>query len=220
MTFILGLTTPHLAILAADRRANLPDGGRISFGGGQTITVVGKLTVEGYDKLRLTSDETLVVGAAGSRAMHPYLDRMPSADVETAVERLQAVFFEWSDPKLSLERARMARCMEESFLALTFREEAGGFAYFIGRLLNGVFLAEWGTGGLVHIGSGSTKFEQAVGLEEINRFIGSLTEDTTPSEIRPWFDEAFRRVSIEGGSCGPELSGFFATRADRAFRAW
>ena len=72
---------------------------------------------------------------------------------------------------------------------------------------------------LVHAGSGSGKFEEAVGLEKIRAFIDDVAAGAGLDVQLAWFSEAFEVVSKAADGCGAEYRALVATRDDPIFRS-
>ncbi len=72
-------------------------------------------------------------------------------------------------------------------------------------------------GHLFHVGSGSSVFESAVGLEEITQFakmVKSLADIPTCIE---WMKKAYKKVSAIDKGSGEEMVAFVATKNDPFF---
>ncbi len=130
----------------------------------------------------------------------------------------------WSELSVFRERLGLTSHMSQEVLISLFDEPTGHFMTFLADmgfagLGLGWNLARTGTI-LLHMGSGSKHFEQAVGLDAINRWVGAMTDDTDPSMLRDWIGEAFRKVSELDSACSAEFQAVIATRDDPAFRRW
>lgn len=71
---------------------------------------------------------------------------------------------------------------------------------------------------LIHIGSGSTHFEEAVGLDAINKFIDDVKTGVSLDVQLEWFREAFSKVSEVAPGCGTNFDAVLSTRDCQEFR--
>jgi hypothetical protein len=73
---------------------------------------------------------------------------------------------------------------------------------------------------LLHIGTGSGEFEKTIGLDEINRFIGSIKNNPDPTACTEWIKDAFAKVSVVAEGVGKEAEFLLSTRSEPAFRTF
>jgi len=73
---------------------------------------------------------------------------------------------------------------------------------------------------LVHIGTGSSEFEKAVGLDEINRFCESIKGNPDPHAGTDWIKSAFEKVSLVAKGVGKEPEFLLSTRSEPGFKVF
>lgn len=224
MTFVLNLLHKDYSLLATDRRGT-SDGPVTLTAGNIQIHTQGNTLIEGVKKIRLSDDKRRSVAFAGRTSDHGYLDAFAKAG--TAQTAMQCVrshmesFFNFED------RDRMLRgepIMENQSIVSFFDAEKEAFfssLYLFSPYSSGHQLYARKSNPapqLFHVGSGSTHFEKAVGLDEINSFISRLKEGLNLAEQLVWLDMAFGKVSSIDAGCGTEFEAVLSTRADPEFR--
>jgi hypothetical protein len=73
---------------------------------------------------------------------------------------------------------------------------------------------------LLHVGSGSTVLESAVGLDNINAFLETLKEARSPTMCLEWITHAYKKVSEKPGGCGEEFIVMCAATSRRSLNLW
>ncbi|WP_348684822.1 hypothetical protein [Aeromonas bestiarum] len=224
MTFILNVLHKDMSLLAADRKATAKGPTTITMPG-ITIHAEGGATIHGYKKLSVNKAKNLVLGIAGNTQDHAYskiIENSASIDDALLVIRTHMEQF------LSVhDRAKI--------ISFTSSTENQGIASFfdedIGTYFSNIFLfspvhnytrlyARTIDGArLLHVGSGSDRFEEAVGLEEINSFIASLNGACTPEACIPWIQDAYKKVSELDAGTGEDVVFEVSTRTNPEFRS-
>jgi hypothetical protein len=223
MTFVLNLLHPRFSILAADVRGRMREGGTLKTGK-VTIIAKGSVTVNAMDKIALSKDRRCAVGMAGTVKAHPYFDAVPKLEVGAAINAARAAANDWTSMEQFRVRLAGGSFMEQSTIATLYDEPSGCFCSFMAVAMPSEVCSDWHSPGrsstLLHIGSGSSRFEKAVTLEAINAFIGALSADTDPASIWPWFVNAFTKVSAADDGCAPDFRAVIATKTNPEFRPW
>lgn len=218
MTFVLNILHKDYSLLATDRRGK--SNGPVSMtAGGISITTSGDTVIDGVQKIYLSKSAHQAVGIAGTVGDHGYLGAFAAvSDGQGALECLNdfvQLAFDFG------ERDRMLNgeaLMENQSIVTFFDPDKGAFfssLYLFTPFSHAVDLyARRANAGpvLLHVGSGSSNFEKAVGLEEINSFVKRLAEGLDLEQRLEWFDEAFAKVSALDPGCSPSYEAVIATR--------
>jgi len=223
MTFVLNLIHPRFSILTADVRGEMPGGGDLSVGSVK-IHVQGRLTINGIAKIRLSNDGLCAVGIAGDTHSHPYLEHIPQIDATQAIDAVRDGAYAWTTIEKLRERLKMTSYMEQSVIATLYDPESDRICSFVAVTAPAQFSSAWAAATsksqLKHIGTGSAKFGEAVTLDAINAFVTTLSQDTDPDTLYPWFEDAFAKVSRAADGCSADFRAVIASREEPRFRDW
>jgi len=224
MTFILNLLHKDFSLIAGDKQGNAAGPGTIKVGA-TTIHHNGKLTVEGIKKIFLTGNGQVALGYAGNTGDHNYVQAF--ANTDTGEEAIRCVrqhmdsFFRFDCRDLFLNSEPR---MENSALISFFDDEKS--AYWTALSFFTQFSSHMNLSArrqnpsptLIHIGSGSTHFEESVGLDSINKFIEDVKNGASLDVQLEWFREAFYKVSAVAPGCGTNFDAVLSTRESPEFR--
>ena len=224
MTFILNVLNKDFSLLAADKLAK-SDGPTKMTIGNITINSEKGVTINGFQKIYRNKPNLLAVGIAGTTQSHGYL-----SDIQNGQEidqGLQAIrqhmesFLNINNRKEVLEKQER---MENQGLATFFDSETSTYftnLYLFSDLHNYTRLYSHPNTNcrLFHVGSGSNKFEQAVGLAEINKFAGSISGLDKIQDCLAWLKEAYIKVSEIDSGVGSEFTAVISTRDKPEFCA-
>jgi len=224
MTFILNLLHKDFSLIAGDKQGNAVKPGTLKVGA-TTIHHNGKLTVEGIRKVFLTGNKHVALGYAGNTGDHGYVQAFSRTDTgESAIrcvrQHMDSFFrFECRDSFLNSEPR-----MENSALISFFDDEKS--AYWTALTSFTQFSSHTDLSArrqnpspiLIHIGSGSTHFEAAAGLDAINKFIEDVKIGASLEAQLEWFQEAFYKVSAVAPGCGTNFDAVLSTRESPEFR--
>ncbi len=218
MTFVLNILHKDYSLLAADRRGK-SEGPVTMTTGGFSITTSGNTVIDGVQKIYLSKNAEQAVGIAGTVGDHGYLGAFSDvSDGQTALECVSdfvhlAFDFDARDRMLNNEAV-----MENQSIVTFFDPDKGAFfssLYLFTPFTHAVQLYARRANAspiLLHVGSGSSNFEKAVGLEEINSFVKRLSEGLDLEQRLAWFDEAFAKVSAMDSGCSASYEAVIATR--------
>jgi hypothetical protein len=218
MTFVLNILHKDYSLLAADRRGK-SEGPVTMTTGGFSITTSGNTVIDGVQKIYLSKNAEQAVGIAGTVGDHGYLGAFSDvSDGQTALECVSDFVhltfdFDARDRMLNNEAV-----MENQSIVTFFDPDKGAFfssLYLFTPFTHAVQLYARRANAspiLLHVGSGSSNFEKAVGLEEINSFVKRLSEGLDLEQRLAWFDEAFAKVSALDSGCSASYEAVIATR--------
>ena len=209
--------------MAADRQANSAGPATIAIGS-MTIKLTGNTRIEGVKKIYLTKDRRIALSFAGNTGDHTYLTEFlesnsPSAAMRTVRVHMESQYdFEMRD--LLLE----AKPQMENQVLLSFFDSDRS-AYFTNMSFFTRLATRTGLDArklnpmpiLCHVGSGSNEFENAVGIDEIRKFIGEVKGGADlPTQLQ-WFATAFESVSKIAAGCGSSFDAVLSTRQKPEF---
>jgi hypothetical protein len=225
MTFILNVLHHNYSLLAADWQGNT-DGPTTITIGNVTINAPKGTRIEGFRKVKISKCGTVAVGVAGNTMEHKYFNNFESADgIDSA---LKSILDSIRDFLLSPDRS-------QNFSKPTMMQNEGIASFFdltTSRYFSLLYLythlhahSHWyqvasGSAMLLHVGSGSSEFETAVGLDEINGFVASLKVSSDPQACMDWIKDAYEKVSLVAKGVGKKPEFFLSTRSEKSFRVW
>lgn len=192
--------------------------------GSLTISVPSGALMEGVKKTRLSDNKRMAVGFAGSTGAHGYIEVFTEAstpeDAMRCVRSHIESHFDFSLRDALIEgKARMEHSLILSFFDLekeAFFSSMYGFTNFSSwsdlsvRRANPAPI-------LLHVGSGSSHFEKAVGLEAINSFVAEVERGMALEDQLKWIDDAYEKVSLVAPGCGAQFEAAIATRDQPEF---
>lgn len=223
MTFVLNILHKDYSLVAADRQGNSNGPGSVQVGS-ITVNFSGKFVIEGINKIISSNNHCMALGFAGTVADHGYQDDFRRAegadDAMRVVRNHMESFYDFKQRDLLLEAKPQ---MQNQTLLSFFDEEKS--AYFTSmsaftRFSNHTAIhcrRQNPSPILCHIGSGSSSFESAVGIDTINRFIDDLKEGMDLATQFAWLQDAFAKVSAVASGCGKEFSAILSTRQSPKF---
>ncbi len=222
MTFIINVLNKDFSLLAADKRANT-DGPTTITMGNITIKAEKGATIEGYKKLYVNRTENFAIGIAGTVQSHSYVSNIEKSE---SINDGLLIIRQHMEGFLDVENRQkilgMESLMENQGIATFFDSETSTYfsnLYLFSEIHNHTRLYARSIEGtrLIHVGSGSNKFEEAVGLEEINNFANSVTGPDRMDSYLSWLSEAFRKVSEIDDGVGKEFTAILSTRDNPKF---
>ena len=220
MTFVLNVLHSEFSLIAADTKAVSKGPTTIKMSG---ITLFAKkgVTIQGYQKIKMSRSKNVAVGHSGNVEDHVYLGAIENQDSIGRVLyliRAHTENFLEQDHKSVVEHRTF---VENAGIATYYEPETGicfSNIYAFSRIHN--YMKQFAGGEracLIHVGSGSSVFECAVGLEEINRFVGSVQSSSDIPYCIEWMKESYKKVSSVDEGTGEEMVAFLATRDRRLF---
>lgn len=223
MTFILNVLHKEFSLIAGDKRGSATGDMTLNLGG-STITVSSpKIVLNGVKKLYPDQSNTFVVGIAGNSCDHSYLVELRGClGIDEALEAVHANLAKRFAGVNRAQHLQQRTVMENQGLATFFDPVAEEFFsnifvftdfYSHTRMFN----QAGGGATLLHVGSGSSNLENAVGLESINEFLPRLRDGFDRDVCLSWMKHAFERVSQVDEGCGSEFVALMATRSDPTF---
>jgi len=224
MTFVLNVLHKDYSLLVADTLSGAAEDLTVTTGS-VTITVPKGGTIEGFKKIRVSNDQKLALAFSGATNDHAYLESFSNTVNEVDAMRLLRNHMESRFDFNERDKLLAGKGFMENSALLTFfdpKHEAFFSTLSIWQPLSNATDTRSGKAKpspiLLHIGSGSRKFEEAVGKNEISAFISSLESDLSLEEQLKWIDMAFEKVSHVAAGCGMHYEAVLATRDDPLFR--
>jgi hypothetical protein len=224
MTFVLNVLHKDYSLLVADTLSGAAEDLTVTTGS-LTITVPKGGTIEGFKKIRVSNDQRLALAFAGATNDHAYLESFSNTVNEVDAMRLLRNHMESRFDFNERDKLLAGKGFMENSALLTFfdpEHEAFISTLSIWQPLSNATDTKARKANpspfLLHIGSGSSKFEEAVGKDEINTFITSLESGSSLEERLAWIDVAFEKVSHIAAGCGVTYEAVLATRDDPVFR--
>jgi hypothetical protein len=219
MTFILNIVRKDFSLLAADKKATAAGPVTITIQNGPTIHVQGDgpISIHGFTKIFHNSNSTMALGIAGDANKHEYLPVFQETeDVSKALSviRKHAEGFLKVGDRMELLKTKS---YQNNQGMVTFFDNDTGLYYtnlFAFTAISNhtrLYVGDNNTP-LFHIGSGSSVFEKAVGIDEINRFCSSVRSSEAIDMCLEWLGVAFRKVSEKAEGCGSEFDAVLSTR--------
>ena len=222
MTFILNALHEDFSILASDRKAR-SDGPTTIEMPGVKIHAQGGVTINGYKKIHLTKNNTLAVGFSGNTHDHSYVAKIEDQeDISPSLKIIRDHMEEFLNIDNHREILALGTFMENQGIATYFEPETKSFfsnIYLFSYVHSYTRLYAKPSKGLqlIHAGSGSSRFEQALGLEEIIRFVGSIDSAASINECIEWMRLAYEKVSKLDEDTGSEMVAYVATKEAPTF---
>ena len=223
MTFVLNILHKDFSLMATDRRGNA-EGPITMTVGNITINTTGGGTIDGFKKTHLNSTQKVAIAIAGQTQAHPYLEEAkekasPKEIIDLILDTEKKSFA----PNDLEDLLNLKPQMENSTLVSFYDQVTDSFItsmHIYTRYLNynNITMRQANPSAqLLHLGTGSSKFEEAVGLDEINSFIDKMKEDTSVDLILKWLDMAFEKVSKIAEGCSAEYDACIITRETQTF---
>lgn len=223
MTFVLNILHKDFSLIASDRRGNAAESITMKLGT-LSITTKGGGTIDGIKKTLLNKNKNIAVSCAGNTSEHKYLKQV--ADLSDPSEVIKIVK-SYADNQFNFEAINellnAVPQMENQTIISFFDENSGSFFTTLhiytkftnynsisARRANPVPI-------LLHLGTGSSSFESAVGIDEINSFIDSVANGASVDQILEWLDVAFEKVSLVAEGCGADYDAVISTRDNPYF---
>jgi hypothetical protein len=221
MTFILNILHKDMSILAADRSAiaEWPTATTSNM----AVHAGGGSVVDDYEKITLDPRRTLALGIAGHTQDHSYLPSLKtSAGIDDVLWKIRKHIEGFVRVHDRSSLATLNSFAANEGIASFFDEAAG--TYFSTKFrfspIESQFRLHRGSdqAKILHAGSGSSHFEQAVGQAGIDDFVSSTKRSCTPESCVSWMKEAYRRVSLIDVGTGSEPVFAVSTRSSPEFR--
>ena len=220
MTFILNIVHKEFSLIASDRKATSKGPTRIKMSG-ITIYAEKGATIHGYKKIHLSKLRNIAVGYAGNTKDHNYIheiEEIESVNSTLSLIRKHTECFLVQDHKAVLACDSF---VEDSGIVTYHEHETDTFfsnIYLFSPIHN--YIRQYPgreKGLLIHVGSGSSVFESAMGLEEITQFAESLQSlDDIPPCVK-WMKQAYKKVNSIDEGTGEEMVAFLATKKNPFF---
>jgi hypothetical protein len=225
MTFVLNVLHKDFSLIAADRQGNAT--GPITLKIGEMTVHVNspKTTIEGMRKIVLSDDRSTALGFAGTTGDHDgYRDAFsrvtnPVQAMKCVREHMESKFqFDQRDILLRGQGVMINQVLLTFFDAekSAFFTSYNAFTPFENQT-NLYARRENPAPTLVHAGTGSSKLEEAIGLDSINKFISDVKEGADLVTQLGWIEETFKAVSAVASGCGEEFDAVIATRENPCF---
>lgn len=221
MTFVLNLLHRDFSVIAADTKAKVDGELRLRFRDMSTSVVIRgekSLSLYGFKKIHLSSARDIAIGIAGKVQDHGYIHEARKAGDAKGV--LDTVLHH-SLSKNHREVMEHDSSVENGGVVTYYERETGVFfstLYTFSMVHNYSRLcAGLEHGRLVHAGSGSAVFTDAVGDEKITRFAESIRSVKDLKAGIRWMEEAYVTVSGVDEGTGNEMVGFVATKENPCF---
>lgn len=216
MTFILNLIHKDFSALFYDLQANT-EGPTTIKAGSLTINVMGKATIIGFDKFAIDRTGRLAVAFAGNSDDHSYRNTFSSADgIQAGLDQIDACMKSYVSSNQRSDLREDSIFMNNDCIA-TFYDDAAGrfflnhFSFSKIHYLSRLYMAPTGRAGILSIGSGSEKFEEVVGKDEIASFKLSVASLDDISRCISWVREAYEKVSLAEPTVSKEFRGYIST---------
>lgn len=224
MTFILNVLHKDHSLMVSDTLGNAAGPLKLT-AGPLTMEVPSGGLVEGMRKTFLSANKRFALGYAGTTDAHGYIDTFKECSAPEEAMRcvrghIESHFdFDCRDDLLD------GKGLQENSLILSFfdAEKAAFFSgiYGFSRLSswNNIYARRTATAPiLLHVGSGSSFFEKAVGLDAINDFVLDIEKGLEIEGQLQWIAEAYEKVSLVAPGCGAQFEAAIATRDKPEFR--
>jgi hypothetical protein len=211
VTFILNVLHKNMSLVAADKRAIAKES-------------MGGVTVHDYKKVVLNQSKNLVLGIAGHTHEHPYTQAIErSADYDEALLTIHNHLK--SFPRIH-DRATLITLtsfMVNQGIASFFDRDVGehfSFTFLFSPVESSSRMYRGPADGarLLHVGSGSKHFEQAVNRSEVDSFVASISPSCTPAVCIPWIRGVFKKISTLDPGTGDEAVFVVSTRSSPRFQ--
>ena len=213
MTFILNILHREMSILAADRKAIA----------GSPVTVSPETsTVYDYKKITLHASRNLALGTAGNTQDHYYA---PTLYLNTSIDEVICKIRKHMEGFLQIhDRSGLSTLtsfmVNEGIVSFFDRDADSYFSYtFLFSPVcnqNRLYRAKDEVQ-IFTAGSGSKGYEKAIGKEDIDSFIASTKESSTPEACILWIQDVYRKVSAYDVNSGPEAMFVVSTKSNPKF---
>lgn len=220
MTFILNILHKDFSLLVCDKQGNASGTTVLqAANGGSKITITApKITINGINKLFTNKPRTLAVGIAGVYQDHTYASKLKDAeDTTAALGMIHAHIGTYLAQGNRRDVIEAKPVMQNQGLATFFDISTNEFftdlfIFTPNETLSHIFYASANAPRLLHVGSGSSVLENAVGLDSINAFLEALKKEASPEMCLKWIAHAYEKVSEKAVGCGKEFTVLRATR--------
>jgi hypothetical protein len=222
MTFILNVLHKDFSLLLADNKANANGPTTIKMGN-ITINAAQGATIFGFQKIYLNRPNTLAVGIAGTIQDHKYITKVgEDEDINESLKKIRSHMEEYLKIDNRTEVMQKESRMENQSIATFFDSHSAAYfsnIYLFSDIHNAtrLYCAHSAGARLIHVGSGSNVFEKAVGLQEIQKFTGSVTSIDNVDNYFSWIKEAFAKVSALDSRVSKDVVGWLSTRGNPIF---
>lgn len=221
MTFILNVLHKDFSLIASDRKATTKGPTKIETPGFVIHSKKG-VTIQGYKKIYIGKQKNIAVGVAGEIGDHAYIskvDKSENVNSTLSLIRKHMEDFLIKDHKIILE---LDSCADNQGIVTYYDPKTKEFFsnfYSFSLIHNYIKLypSPQEMGRLIHIGSGSSAFESAVGLQEITQFANSLKSLADIPAYVKWIKQAYKEVSARDEGSGEEVVAFLATKKKPVF---
>jgi len=223
VTFILNLLHKNYSLLASDREANI-----VGRPGSLTKIQIGDITIssdtgitlDGFRKVKLSRGGACAVGIVGTVDDHHYFANFEENEeidstlncISESVQR----FCLLSNRAMLLSSARY---MINEGIVSFFDSKVGEFFSLLYKFTRMEMWEKWyyvpkdGGPMLIPAGSGSSKFEEAVGKLEIEKFVSEIADNNSNSrQAFDWIRDAYNKVSRVADGVGGEPEFCLSTR--------
>ena len=226
MTFVLNLLHKDFSLLAADRQGNVDGPATITVGNMTVHVTGGKTTINGLKKIAISDNKTCALGIAGNSNEHRYIEQFKSSETPLhAMKQIRNAMEAFFDFDARDELLAGTPQMENQTLLTFFDNEKSAFftnMSLFTKFANTTNLYARRANSspiLCHIGSGSSHFEAAVGLDEINAFIARVAVGADVEDLITWFKSTFEKVSALAPDCSPDFDAVLSTREKPNFES-
>jgi hypothetical protein len=211
VTFILNVLHKDMSLVAADKRAFAERS-------------AGGATVRDYKKLILNYSQSLVLGVAGHTHEHPYIQAIERSSGHDEV--LLAIQHHLKNFPRIHDRATLVTLssfMVNQGIASFFDRGVGehfSFTFLFSPVESSSRIYRGPADGarLLHVGSGSKYFEQAVSRSEADSFVASIRSPFMPAMCIPWVRGVFKKISNLDSSTGDEPVFVVSTGSSPTFQ--
>lgn len=228
MTFILNLLHKDFSLIAGDQMGQATGPVTVSLGG-LTVKIQNagneNTTITGLQKIKLSNNRLIALGVAGTLSDHDgYSSRLQEisdpSEAMKSIHRHMTDFFDFDGRDTLLEGKTQE--LNQSLLTFFDKDKEAFFTCYhqFSKLTFGSALYARRMNAaptLVHAGSGSSKFEEAMGLDEINAFLDRVKAGISLEETLAWFVKAFLNVSKCATGCGADFTAYISTRENPEF---
>ncbi|KAB0489630.1 hypothetical protein [Pseudomonas vancouverensis] len=223
MTFVLNILHKDFTLIASDRRGNAPESITMTVGN-LSITTNGGGTIDGFKKTKLNKNNNVAVSAAGTTNEHLYLDQIKDlSDPSEVINIVRSCAENHFNFDARDELVNALPQMENQTIVSFFDEKTSSFfttlhIYTKFSNYNTINVRRANPQPiLLHLGTGSSSFENTIGIDEINSFIERVTNGANVDEILEWLDIAFEKVSLVAEGCSADYDAVISTRSNPYF---
>ena len=222
MTFILNVLHRDFSLLASDTKGSSK--GPLTINAlGWKISMPQGGTIHGVRKIHLSRSKKLALGVSGNTGDHSYTDEIKKLkNYRSVLQKIHGHIGNYltEDCSVVLEGGRfMTNAVITTYMEPKTKVFFSSYSEF--HRVQGYTKLYAGEehGCLIHAGSGSSVLDEAVGIDCINEFCGSIRgASDIPACVR-WMREAYEKVSqIDEGS-NEKMVAVVASKVDSHFRA-